>query len=232
MPASNAMIDRMMEGTQILPGLNYGFDRMLHGEQYTEIRAPLPRAARLTHRFTLKAAYDKAPHAVTVIAITSTDDQGREIAYNEFTTFVRGAGGWGGERGPSGEANAAPAREPDAVIEEHIDTGRALLYRLSGDRNPLHADPAFAKAFGYDRPILHGLCTYGIVGRHVLAAFCDHDVRRFKSIRVRFADPVFPGETLVTRMWRESPTRIVFEASVKERDKVVIKNAVVELSNP
>ncbi|MFP5306474.1 MAG: SDR family NAD(P)-dependent oxidoreductase [Gammaproteobacteria bacterium] len=230
MPSSNAMLAKMFEGRQILPGLNYGFERLLHGEQYTEIRAPLPRAARLTHRFRLKAAYDKNPHAVVVLAITTSDEDGRELAYNEFTSFVRGAGGWGGERGSAADAIAPPAREPDAIVEERTDAKQALLYRLSGDANPLHVDPGFAKTFGYDRPILHGLCTYGHVGRHVLAAFCDNDPQRFRSIRVRFAEPVFPGETLVTRMWKVSPTRIVLEASVKERDKLVIKNAVVELN--
>ncbi|MFA5940923.1 MAG: MaoC/PaaZ C-terminal domain-containing protein [Sinimarinibacterium sp.] len=231
MPPSNALVAKMMAGEPLLPGLNYGFDRVLHGEQYTEIRAPLPRAARLQHRFRLKAAWDKNPHAVTVLAITTTDETGREIAYNEFTTFVRGAGGWGGERGPSGEAAQSPDRAPDAVIEERTHANQALLYRLSGDANPLHADPAFATRFGFERPILHGLCTYGHVGRHILAAFCGHDPRRLKSIRVRFADPVLPGETLVTRMWKESDTRILFDVSVKERDKQVIKNGVTKLQD-
>jgi 3-hydroxyacyl-CoA dehydrogenase/3a,7a,12a-trihydroxy-5b-cholest-24-enoyl-CoA hydratase len=142
---------------------------------------------------------------------------------------VRGAGGWGGERGPSGDINVPPAREPDAVIEEKTDANQALLYRLSGDWNPLHADPAFAKAFGFERPILHGLCTYGHVARHVIKSFCGNDPRKFKSIKVRFAESVFPGETLITRMWKESETRVMFETKVKERDKLVIKNAAVEL---
>jgi 3-hydroxyacyl-CoA dehydrogenase/3a,7a,12a-trihydroxy-5b-cholest-24-enoyl-CoA hydratase len=177
----------------------------------------------------LKAAYDKNPHAVIVLAISSTDESGEEIAYNEFTTFVRGAGGWGGDRGPTGDSNTPPAREPDVVIEEKTHDNQALLYRLCGDANPLHADPDFASSFGFDRPILHGLCTYGYVGRHVIKAFCGNDPRLFKSIRVRFAETVFPGETLVTRLWRESLTRVVFETRVKERDKLVVKNAVAEL---
>ena len=131
--------------------------------------------------------------------------------------------------GPSADINVPPAREPDAVIEEKTDPNQTLLYRLSGDWNPLHADPAFAKAFGYDRPILHGLCTFGYCGRHVIKAFSKNDPRYFKSIKVRFAKNVFPGETLVTKMWKESDTRIVFETSVKERNEVVIKNAAVEL---
>ncbi|MDR3417051.1 MAG: SDR family NAD(P)-dependent oxidoreductase, partial [Nevskia sp.] len=228
MPAMNAMLSLAKEGKALLPGMNYGFDRVLHGEQYTEIKRPLPAKARLKHTFRVKAAYDKAPNAVVVLGVTTTDESGEELAYNELTTFVRGAGGWGGDRGPSGDANVPPQREPDAVVEEKTDVNQALLYRLSGDWNPLHADPDFAKAFGFDKPILHGLCTYGYVGRHIVKAFLDGDPRRFKSIKVRFADSVFPGETLVTRMWKESPTRVVFETKVKERDAVVIKFAAAE----
>jgi 3-hydroxyacyl-CoA dehydrogenase/3a,7a,12a-trihydroxy-5b-cholest-24-enoyl-CoA hydratase len=228
MPQSNAMLAEAKTGGLKLPGMNYGLDRVLHGEQYTEIRGPLPRAAKLKHIFKLKHAYDKAPNAVIVFGVSSVDEHGEEIVYNEMTSFVKGAGGWGGDRGPSADVNVPPAREPDAVIEEATDANQTLLYRLSGDWNPLHADPAFAKAFGYDRPILHGLCTYGHVGRHVIKAMLGNDPGRFKSIKVRFAEPVFPGETLVTKMWKETDNRVIVETSVKERGKVVIKNAVVE----
>jgi NAD(P)-dependent dehydrogenase (short-subunit alcohol dehydrogenase family)/acyl dehydratase/putative sterol carrier protein len=229
MPAMNAMLAMAKEGKQPVKGFNFGFDRVLHGEQYTEIKYPLPPKAKLKNTFKFKAAYDKAPNAIVVMSVSTKDETGEEIAYNEITTFVRGAGGWGGERGSSAEINVAPSREPDAVVEEKTDPNQALLYRLSGDWNPLHADPAFAKAFGFDKPILHGLCTYGHVARHVIKSFCDNDPRKFKSIKVRFADSVFPGETLVTKMWKESPTRVLFETSVKERNKVVIKNAAVEM---
>ncbi|MGH8460306.1 MAG: SDR family NAD(P)-dependent oxidoreductase [Stenotrophobium sp.] len=230
MPGMNAMLSAAKEGRQILPGMNYGFDRVLHGEQYTEVLRPLPAKARLKHTFKFKSAYDKKPHAIVTFGITTTEaDTGEKLAYNEFTTFVRGAGGWGGERGPSADINVPPEREPDSVIEEKTDANQALLYRLSGDWNPLHADPEFAKAFGFEKPILHGLCTYGYVGRHVIKAMCDNDPRKFKSIKVRFAESVFPGETLVTKIWKESPTRFIFETSVKERNKLVIKNAAVEV---
>jgi len=232
MPSTNAMLQLMRERKPLLDGLNYGLERLLHGEQYTEIRAPLPLKARLSHRFRLKAAYDKDPNAVLVFAVSSCDDSGRELAYNEITAFVRGIGGWGGERGPARAAEPPPAREPDAQVEEKTDPHQALLYRLCGDWNPMHADPAFARAAGFERPILHGLCTYGYVGRHVLRAFCGNDPARFRSIRVRFAGSVFPGETLVTRMWRESGQRVVVEVKAKERDQVVIRNGVVELSDP
>ncbi|AXY60095.1 peroxisomal multifunctional enzyme type 2 [Acinetobacter sp. WCHAc010052] len=228
MPQMNAMLQMAKQGVT-LPGMNYGFDRVLHGEQYTEIKRPLPPNAKLQHTFTLKSAYDKDPNAVVTFAISSKDENGEELIYNEMTAFVRGAGGWGGDRGDSAEINVAPEREPDAVIEEKTDINQTLLYRLSGDWNPLHADPAFAKAFGFDRPILHGLCTFGFSGRHVIKAFSNNDGRYFKSIKVRFAKSVYPGDTLVTKMWKESDTKIIFETWVKERNEVVIKNAAIEL---
>jgi len=231
MPASNAMIGLLKAGKGMLPGLNFGFERLLHGEQFTEIKAPLPRSAKLIHDFRLKAAYDKTPHAVVVLGISTRTAGGESIAYNEFSAFVRGAGGWGGERGPSAESNVPPVRTPDVVIEEKTAANQGLLYRLSGDWNPLHADPQTARKSGFAKPILHGLCTYGYVGRHVLRTFCENDPRRFKSIKVRFAEPLFPGETLVTRLWKVSATRVVFEVEAKERGKLVIKNAAAEIDS-
>ncbi len=233
-PALKAIFDLAKEGKQA-PGLHYGFDRVLHGEQYTEIRNPWPTHGKVTHRIKIKDIFDKGKNALVVTSVTTRDEQGRELAYNELTTLVRGAGGWGGDRGPSADVNVPPERAPDAVVEEKTSDNQALLYRLSGDWNPLHADPGFAKNFGFDRPILHGLCTYGFAARHVIARFCPPgaggaaDPRFFKSIKVRFADSVFPGETLVTEMWKEGDEKVVFRTKVKERDKVVISNAAVEL---
>ena len=227
-PAIKLAFDMAKQGKQA-PGLHYGFDRVLHGEQYTEIKRPLPPHAKLTHKAKIKDIFDKGKNALVVTAMTSYDEDGNELIYNELTTFVRGAGGWGGERGPQGEVNVPPDRAPDATITEKISESQALLYRLSGDWNPLHADPSFAKNFGFERPILHGLCTFGYSGRHVIKAFCNNDPRLFKSIKTRFSDSVFPGETLVTEMWKESETKIIFRTKVKERDKVVISGAAVEL---
>ena len=114
----------------------------------------------------------------------------------------------------------APERKPDAVISEKTSENQALLYRLSGDWNPLHADPSFAGAFGFDKPILHGLCTFGYSARHVIRSFSNGDPRFFKSIKVRFADSVYPGETLHTEIWRESETRAIIRCKVVERDKI------------
>ncbi|MEO6420346.1 MAG: SCP2 sterol-binding domain-containing protein, partial [Polyangiaceae bacterium] len=211
------------------PGLNYGFERILHGEQYLELSRPLPTHARLKHKPKIKAIYDKGKNAVVVTAMTTTDAvTGEELAYNEFTSVIRGAGGWGGDRGPTVEANVAPDRAPDAVVEEKTHPNQALLYRLSGDINPLHADPSFAVGFGFQKPILHGLCSFGFATRAVINEFAGGDPRFFKSIKVRFAEVVFPGETLVTEMWKDGE-KITFRTKVKERDKVVISNASVEL---
>jgi len=227
-PAMKLVMQMAKEGKKG-PGLNFGFDRILHGEQYTELKRPLPPHAKLRHEAKIKDIFDKGKNAVVINSITSYDEEtGEELIYNELTTFVRGAGGWGGERGPTGEQNPPPDRAPDAVITEKTTENQALLYRLTGDWNPLHADPNFAQAFGFQKPILHGLCTFGFVARHAIKAFAGNDGRLFKSIKVRFAESVYPGETLKTEMWKESDTRVIVRCSVVEREKVVISAAAVE----
>ncbi|HSR95950.1 MAG TPA: SDR family NAD(P)-dependent oxidoreductase, partial [Kofleriaceae bacterium] len=160
LPAINSVFTQAKQGINA-PGLTYGLDRVLHGEQYTELKRPLPTKGKLTTRGTVKNIYDKGKGAVVITEFVTYDEHGDELVKNELTTFVRGAGGWGGDRGPSVEVNVPPARDPDRVIAEKTSENQALLYRLSGDWNPLHADPGFAKAFGFTRPILHGLCFFG-----------------------------------------------------------------------
>ncbi|MEO7113338.1 MAG: SDR family NAD(P)-dependent oxidoreductase [Polyangiaceae bacterium] len=227
-PALNVIFKMAKEGKQA-PGMNYGFDRILHGEQYMELKRPLPPHATLTHKAKIKNIYDKGRHAIVVTEIVSSDETGEPLIVNEVSTLVRGAGGWGGDRGPSADVNVPPERAPDASVTEKIGDNQALLYRLSGDWNPLHVDPSFATAFGFQKPILHGLCTFGYAARAVLKNFSKGDGRFFKAIRVRFSESVFPGETLVTEMWKENDEKIIFRCKVKERDKVVISNASVEL---
>ncbi len=227
-PAINCVLALAQEGHQA-PGIHYGIDRILHGEQYTEVMRPLPPKATLTHRSKIADIFDKGKNALVITETESFDAQGELLIRNRTTILVRGVGGWGGDRGPAESGNTPPERAPDAVVEQVIEPNQALLYRLSGDWNPLHADPDMAQAVGFPRPILHGLCTFGYVGRHAIKALCGGDPRRFKSINVRFAASVFPGETLVTELWQESPTRIIVQARVKERDVIVVNHGAVEL---
>ncbi len=227
-PAVNQIVTMAKEGKRA-PGLNFGIDRLLHGEQYTEIVRPLPTHATLRHESKVKSIYDKGKNALVTYETKSYDEAGELLIVNELTAVIRGAGGWGGERGPSEPVHVAPSRPPDLISEQRIHANQALLYRLSGDWNPLHVDPGMAKAFGFEKPILHGLCTFGHATRHVInQCFPDADPRYFKSIKVRFADSVFPGETLVTEMWKEGEHRVIFRCKVKERDSVVISNAAIE----
>ncbi len=235
-PAVNALMDHIKHGKQA-PGLTYGLDRTLHGEQRIDILAPMPKRGRLTHKSRIKDLVDKGKNALVVTEIRSFDIDGVEVVRNEVVTFVRGAGGFGGERvarGVQTENVVIPDRAADVVTTERIAPNQALMYRLSGDWNPLHADPVFAKEFGLPMPILHGLCTFGFAGRQLVHAFCDDDVSRLRSLRVRFSDSVFPGETLKTEMWQSAPTaagqEIVFRCSVVEREKVVLSNAVAEIA--
>src|SRR5262245_62344400 len=229
LPAINMVFDQAKRGITA-PGLNFGLDRVLHGEQYTEVIRPLPTTGKLSTKAKVSNIFDKGKNALVVTEFTTYDENGDVLIKNELTTFVRGAGGWGGDRGPSADINVPPDRAPDKIVEYKTSDNQALLYRLSGDWNPLHADPSFAKAFGFTRPILHGLCSFGFATRAVARAYApDQDPRFIKSIKARFASTVMPGETLTTEMWKESDTKIIFRTKIKERGEVCISNAAVEL---
>ncbi|MDU4253524.1 SDR family oxidoreductase [Pseudomonas sp.] len=229
LPATEVFLRAAKSGEPQLEGLNVPFGKGLHGEQYTVMYRPLPPAAKLKHRMHLKSAIDKGKSTVTVLAIETTDEHGTPLFYNEVTGFYPGVPGAGLAKVASEEVNVPPAREPDIILSDKTEVNQALLYRLCGDWNPMHVDPDYAAKAGYEKPFLHGLCTFGYLGRHVIKAFCDNDSRLFKSVRARFASIVMPGDTLETRMWRESPTRIIVEMRAVERDVVVLKNAAVEL---
>ena len=202
---------------------------ILHGEQRIELHAPIPTEGTITTTPTIRAVYDKGKGALVVVETDSVDEKGRLLFRNTSGIFARGEGGFGGDRGPSGAKNVVPDRKPDKSVSFTTRPDQALLYRLSGDMNPLHADPDFAKMAGFDRPILHGLCTYGFAGRAVLQAYCGNDPARFKSFEVRFSGVVFPGETITTDMWQVGPGQIVVTAKT-ERGEAVLSSAAAEVA--
>jgi len=175
---------------------------LVHGEQAIELARPLPPDGTLKATGKIVGLYDKGKGAVVATETEAVDATTGELLFRtRSSAFIRGAGGFGGDRGPSGPSFELPARKADHEISYETRPDQALLYRLSGDRNPLHSDPEFAKLAGFPRPILHGLCTYGFTGRALLHALCGGDPARFKSIEGRFSKPVFPGEALTTKMW-------------------------------
>ena len=211
-----------------VPGVQINFALVLHGEQDIAIHRPLPPEAKIVSSGRVAELYDKGKAALIVLEVETRDaSSGEPLCTNRFSIFARGEGGFGGESGPKA-GNTAPEREPDHVAESPTLPQQALLYRLSGDRNPLHADPEFAKLGGFDRPILHGLCSFGIVCKAVVDDLLDGDVDRVARYQARFAGVVFPGETIVTSMWREGD-RILINAASKERGTPVISNAAIEL---
>jgi acyl dehydratase len=175
---------------------------LVHGEQAIELHRPLPVEGTVRTVTRITGVYDKGKGAVVATESESVDaGTGEPMFTTRSSAFIRGEGGFGGDRGPSGPRNVPPEREPDHVVSYRTGRNQALIYRLSGDRNPLHSDPSFAAMGGFDRPILHGLCTYGYTGRALLHALCDDDPARFRSMEGRFTSPVIPGDELTVRMW-------------------------------
>jgi acyl dehydratase len=176
---------------------------LVHGEQGITLHRPLPTDAEVVSTGAITGIYDKGSGAVVASESTVVDKaSGQPLFSSRFSAFIRGEGGFGGDRGPS-----APKvdldRAPDHTVTYQTRPDQALLYRLNGDRNPLHSDPSFAKAGGFDRPILHGLCTFGFTGRALLRVLCDDDPERFVSMDARFSRPVLPGDALTVSVWDE-----------------------------
>jgi acyl dehydratase len=188
-----------------VPGVDVDLAHVLHGGQRLRLHRLVPVRGRATAASRVVAAYDKGTAAVLVLRTEVTDPDG-PLWTDEAEVYVRGEGGWGGERGPSGRPSPPPAGPPDHVAERSLREDQALLYRLSGDWNPLHADPEFAARAGFARPVLHGLCTYGATLKTVVDTLLDGDVSRVRAYRTRFAGVVYPGETLRVRMWSPAGT--------------------------
>jgi multifunctional beta-oxidation protein len=216
---------------------------LLHGEQYLEIRKyPIPTTGTLVSRQRLVDVLDKGSAAIVVTGTTTTDSaSGDELFYSESAVFIRGAGGFGGrargaDRGAATALHAPPEppRAPDTVVDERTFAEQAALYRLAGDRNPLHIDPAFSAAGGFQAPILHGLCFFGMAAKHVAQHY-----GRVRSVKARFAGVVLPGQTLRTEMWKEGAgagaarrPRVIFQMRVVETGKLCIAGAAAELDQP
>jgi acyl dehydratase len=218
---------RLMRPTD---GLDVG--KLLHGEQRLILDRPLPPQGTAVIDARIKEIIDKGPGRGLLIIqeiIVSLKETGERLATVEGTGFYRADGGRGGTAGSSPAPHAIPDRAHDAEVAIQTRPEQALLYRLNGDRNPLHADPAFARRSGFDRPILHGLCTYGIACCAVARTYCPDDVGMIRSFDVRFSAPVFPGETIVTQMWRDGST-ISYRSIVQERQVVVLNNGKCALS--
>lgn len=203
---------------------------LVHGEQRITLHRELPVAGSVSTVAEITGIFDKGKGAVIEITGRSTDVATGEPMFDSvMSAFIRGEGGWGGDRGPSGPQNEAPDRDPDHVVTLQTSPDQALLYRLSGDRNPLHSDPGFAALAGFDRPILHGLCTYGFTGRALLGALCDHDPARFSHMEGRFSSPVFPGEALTVRIWTTGEGTAVFRTEGAD-GRVVLDSGLVRHS--
>ncbi|HTQ05380.1 MAG TPA: MaoC/PaaZ C-terminal domain-containing protein [Polyangiaceae bacterium] len=206
--------------------------RLVHGNQLVRWHAPIPPAGRLESVGTVKGIYDMKKLAQVVLA-TRTTSEGRPCFDTEWTLLIRDAGGFGGERPPKSEAPKIPDRPADFSVELPTRPEQALLYRLSGDLNPLHADPAFAAAVGFaDGPILHGLCTYGIVGRALLKTVCGGDEQRLVSLGVQFRRPVWPGEPIRTTGYVLESGRIALEAFAGDKPDPVITSAWADIAPP
>ena len=216
------------------PDTGLDWERVLHAEQGVEFLKPLPTEGVVVARTRVTGLVDKGEGrgALIYTARTGIDEStGDELFHVYHTAFARGDGGFGGKGGSGGSGrppHPLPERQPDAVCPLSTLPQQALLYRLNGDPNPHNADPAAARASGFDRPIMHGLCTYGFAAHAVAATCCDYGPDPFVSMHVRLSAPVFPGETIVTEMWRDDDV-VSFRSRVPERDVVVMDNGRVVL---
>jgi len=234
LPSIKALIDFDTHQNH-LAKLKIPFDvsRLLHGEQFLEFYAPIPPNE---NRFITKQPHmveilDKGSGTIVITETNTYTQTGQLLCRNQTCCMIVGAGGWNGPRQTDNKLVEnivkPPERSPDKVVEQQTKLNQAALYRLSGDRNPLHIDPIFAQAGGYSRPILHGLCSLGFAVRHVMKSYPNEQVHRLKA---RFSGVIYPGETIVTSMWREG-ARVHFQCNVKETDKTLILGAYIDMKS-
>ena len=194
---------------------------LVHAEQAFELHRPLPVEGTVRTVAPVTGMYDKGSGGLVVTEAVAVDEAtGEPLITSRASTFIRGEGGFGGDRGPR-DPWQRPDRDPDLTAVMPTRPEQALIYRLSGDRNPLHADPKFAARGGFSKPILHGLCTYGVTGRALLHALCGSDPARFGSMSGRFSRPVFPGETLTVSIWRDGDGSALFQTANQDGAVVI-----------
>ncbi|ONK64264.1 uncharacterized protein A4U43_C07F23830 [Asparagus officinalis] len=223
-------------GLDDVPGLEFDPRFLLHGQQYMEIYMPLPSNCCIENKVVIAGLHDKGKATIIELETTSyIKESGEALCMNRSTVYLRGAGGFSKSSPPFSYANypvnqvshvSIPKCNPAFVYEDHSQPSQALLYRLSGDYNPLHSDPMIAQAAGFSRPILHGLCTLGYAVRAIIKCICSGDETAVKSIFGRFLLHVYPGETLVTEMWPQG-TKVVYQTKVKERSRAALSGYVV-----
>lgn len=206
---------------------------IVHGAERVVVHAPLAPSGTLRTTASVRGLYDMRRLAVVLVDTRAEDASGRLVAETTSSIYFRGEGGFGGEPPPKEPPPVERPRDvpPTFSVEEKTSPEQALLYRLSGDLNPLHADPAFAKAVGFEQgPILHGLCSFGFMVRHVARGACGGDATRVRAFEASFKRPVWPGDTLVTEGWVVRPDAVALQVRVKERDEVVLGNAWATLA--
>lgn len=221
----------MMDETFLnTPGMDVPLANVLHGEQEIEIHRPLPPSAELESQASIPAIYDKGKSALVILQVNTKEKGGDPICTNRFSIFARGEGGFGGDRGPKAGNQAPDERAPDFTIESKSWVSQPLLYRLTGDMNPLHANPAVAKKAGFPRPILQGLCTFGMACKAVVDNVLGGDVTQVAGYGVRFASPFFPGDTLVTKVWKDGDKKLLISSHAKDGGGFILSNAWITLS--
>jgi acyl dehydratase len=213
------------------PATGVNWKKILHGEQGIVWHAPIPAAATVIGRTRVTDLVDKGAEKGSLLfsdRVVSDANTGQPLATLTSTTVMRGDGGFGGGPKQARAPHRIPERAPDAVCDLSTAPNAALIYRLSGDYNPLHADPDVARTAGFPRPILHGLCSLGVAGHALLKTVAGYDPARFKSMRLRFTAPVFPGETIRTEMWIDGSS-VSFRARLREREVIVLDNGFAEI---
>lgn len=214
------------------PDTGITLTKLLHGEQFLTIHKPLPAQGTLVGQERVDEIYDKGADKGAVLYVSRdirNKENGDLLATVGMSIFLRADGGFGGKSEGQPKPHTIPEnRAPDASLDLITRPEQAAIYRLSGDYNPLHLDPKIATAAGFEKPILHGLCSYGVAGRAIIKLLCSNDASRLRKLNVRFASPVYPGETLRTEVWNDGPGKAAFRVKVVERDLVVINNGLAE----